>query len=634
MAYRQLKNTFFSALILLATVGLPSEAAELSSLSWNQVCFGKMGDEWYGSDEARSLADRVLYLQRDNGGWMKNYEVHKLSPEEVETIHNEHDQMSYLDNNSTTQEMQFLARVYSRTGIESYRESFNRALQMIFEAQKTNGGWSQTWPLRGQGAYHDYITFNDNLMANVLRILHDTASNRSYFNEIVDGATRQKCDSAFDCGIELVIKCQVDDNGVPSAWCAQHHNTTLTPAEGRPFELPSISGYESISLLSYLMSLENPSTELQTTVRTAIAWLDAHRIPDKALETFTTADGMTDYRIVDRPGNSLWARFIQLGGETGESVYNEFFKMLRDRGKKRQYHWNGKLYTYSEYEIAKTSYDPTRAYQPLYSIYDSEYPHLYYRFLYNYEDTEPVANSDGLPLATSLGVKQRSGYNFMGNWGETVIDKEYPEWERRMLTVADSDGYDLHLLSNATYIDSDISGTNVNYRFPDGVTISNHSNKQHAEGNRNTNTIKYSREVEYTIHLPDDMEVSRIRFTGYNNYANADAYLRNCNGKIYPPSSYVFPAKDEAGNTETVSYMIDFNDNPVSGSINFSLGGNQCALIITLYSKADQSGITDIVLIPADNDAGCYDLQGRRVDPATSLRPGIYIRKNGKFIVR
>lgn len=56
------------------------QAQNVSSLSWGQVCSGKMESEWYGSEEAQKIADDVIYVQRTSGGWMKNEDLHKLTP--------------------------------------------------------------------------------------------------------------------------------------------------------------------------------------------------------------------------------------------------------------------------------------------------------------------------------------------------------------------------------------------------------------------------------------------------------------------------------------------------------------------------------------------------------------------------
>lgn len=175
-----------------------------------------------------------------------------------------------------------------------------KGLSLILTAEKGCGGWSQYWPLSGNGSYQDYITFNDNLTTNVMKLLQEIIGNKGDFENLVDAETSTRCEAAFQKGLEVIIKCQVDDNGTKAAWCAQHDTTTFLPAEGRPHELPSISGSESASLLSFLMTIENPSEELKATITSAVEWLDAHKIegkmPLKSLPTITekmTAESST-----------------------------------------------------------------------------------------------------------------------------------------------------------------------------------------------------------------------------------------------------------------------------------------------------------------------------------------------------
>lgn len=79
------------------------QAQDVSTLSWSQVCSGKMGTEWYGTDEAQRIADDVLYVQKVNGGWMKNDELHKLTAEQKQTLYDKRNEHSCLDNAATTQ---------------------------------------------------------------------------------------------------------------------------------------------------------------------------------------------------------------------------------------------------------------------------------------------------------------------------------------------------------------------------------------------------------------------------------------------------------------------------------------------------------------------------------------------------
>ena len=587
-------------------------AANASDMKWSDICSGKMGTDWYGSEEAQQIADVVLYVQKTNGGWMKNDQLHKLTETEKKALYNARGEHSCLDNGATTMEMRFLAKVYQKTKVEKYRESFLKALNMIFMAEKGCGGWSQYWPLSGNGSYQDYITFNDDLMTNVMRLLQDIAGGKGDFTDMTDDATRQRCRNSFQHAIDVIIKCQVDDNGTPAAWCAQHDTITFLPTEGRPHELPSISGYESASLLSFLMTIEKPSKELQQTIHAAVAWLDTHKIDGKAVEDFVNENGEQDRRLVDKEGSAVWGRFIQLGGASAEQTYNAFFTKLKKRGKSRSYTVGGKTYTYTEYEIATTSYNPDMAYQPVFAIYDNNLAHLFYRFLYHFEDSEPVIDDKGCPVATGLDASRRSSYQFLGSWPMNVIKSEYPAWKQLMESQQDtSEEFVTHILSASTYLSSPSTTT---YNFDDGISISNSKDKGYATGKQNT--IKYSANVDYTIQLPAGMKVDKVQFYGYDNY-NVDAYISSFNGTDFSATDYVFPAKED-GNGFFVSHILDTSDQPIENRFTFKLGAKQCCLIITLYQKNNTSAI----VLPLDN---------ARLTDGKWLRNGkLMIRKNGK----
>lgn len=417
---------------------MQSSAESASSMKWSQICAGKMGAAWYGSDEAQQIANVVVTIQRNSGGWPKNVEMHKLSDSQVTQHYNERNKQSCLDNTATTQEMRFLAKVYNKTKVTDYKVSFQKALNMIFKVEKARGGWSQYYPLSGNGSYHDYITFNDDLVTNVMKLLRDIIEGKNEFAGLVDETSLERCEESFDRALNMIINCQVDDNGTPSAWCAQHDTTTLMPVEGRPHELPSISGSESAALLSFLMTIDNPSEKLRNCITSAVEWLDAHKIPDKAVQDFTNANGEKDRRLIDKSGSAVWGRFIQFGGAKAEEIYGSFFEKLRKRGKSRSYTTGGKTYTYTEYEIATKSYKPEMAYQPIFAIYDNAYANLFYRFMYSYEDQPDSIDWRGCLVQTSLNAQRRTSYQFMGSWPLKVINTEYPKWARKWGTGIDA----------------------------------------------------------------------------------------------------------------------------------------------------------------------------------------------------
>jgi len=605
------KITF--ALTMLLSLCLGVNAATLSSLTWANVCAGGMGASWYSTEEAQTVADIVLDVQKNNGGWMKNDQLHNLTDAEYNALVGAKSGHSCLDNVATTQEMRFLAKVYQGCKVEKYRESFVKALNMILSAQMQVGGWGQYWPRSGGGSYQDYITFNDDLTVNALKMLRDVYSNSGDFLDIVDEATRNKCKDAFDRGIQCIIKCQVDDNGTPAAWCAQHDTIDYLPTEGRPHELPSISGYESANLLSFLMTVENPSAELQNTISTAVEWLNNHKYMDNAkVEDFTNNNNEADRHVVSATNSAVWGRFIQIGGESGAAIYNKLFNKLKTRNKTRSYWQNGISYSYTEYEIAKNSYNAAKEYQPIYAIYDDTYPHMYYRFLYSYEDADSIVDWKGCKVPTSLNALRRTKYQFLGSWCYKVINSEYPVWKQKIDMANAAGDATMYVLDATT--NTGVNTTAV-YNFNDGFTITNTAGKTYNTGKENT--VKYSNGKVYTITIPEGKAITKIAFTGYNNYSESDAYLAELGGAEYATDKYVFPAKETDGSYTVKSYSIDLVS-PVSEALTFTVKGQQCCLAINVY-LIDATGVEKVYEVDAKAGVVKYIENG-----------AVVIEKNGK----
>ena len=607
-----MKKTLLT-IITLVTFCLCANAGE-----WANICAGKKGATWYASAEAQALADKVLDIQKNNGGWMKNIEVSTMSDSDYNTLKSASSKAEHscLDNVATTQEMRFLAKVYQGCKVEKYRESFLKALNMILTAQMKVGGWGQYWPRSGNGSYQDYITFNDDLMTNVLKILRDIYENKGDFADIADETTREKCRAAFDHGLQCIIKCQVDDNGTPAAWCAQHDTIDYLPTEGRPHELPSISGYESAALLSFLMSVENPSEELQNTITTAIEWLSEHTYMKNAkIADYTNNNGEADRHIVSATNSDVWARFIQIGGASGQKIYNKLFTKLQNHNKKRSYTQNGTTYTYTEYEIAKNSYDATKAYQPIYAIYSDTIQHLYYRFLYNYEDADSITDWKGCEVPTSLNALRRTSYQFLGSWCYKTIHTEYPAWKQKMDIINNASDATAYELSNGTN-----TGTNTGalYNFKDGFSIGNNNGSKNYSTGKN-NTVKYTQGVTYTINIPANTAVTKVTFYGYDNYTGTNSYISSLNGVNYSTTDYVFPQKETAESDGRYTTQTITLNTPATGSLPFVLGGKQTCLIITVYT-VETTGVEKVYAIDATNGKPIKYIKNNKLT----------INKNGK----
>src|SRR5271156_2319383 len=145
---------------------------------------------WYGTAEARHVADVIVSFQTPAGGWSKNldmsgsprqkgqsYTPNNLSrypsPDDFDMPKDPHwNYVGTLDNDATNTELHFLALVSGATpgtAGEAYRASFLRGIRYLLAAQFPNGGWPQVWPL--EGGYHDAITFNDGAVTETLELL-------------------------------------------------------------------------------------------------------------------------------------------------------------------------------------------------------------------------------------------------------------------------------------------------------------------------------------------------------------------------------------------------------------------------------------------------------------------------------
>ena len=301
------------ACILLSAFMFPTAKSDIDHLRWSHVALYQPA-EWYGTDEAIAVAENVLLYQRNTGGWPKNIPMHhKLSESDRQTIlaaKNKTDD-STMDNDATYMESVFLAKVYNKTHTAKYKDAVLKALNYILEAQYPNGGWPQYYPLRN--GYWARITYNDDLMTNIMTLLQKIIERDPLFTFVDDPALVKRCTNAFDRGVDCILMTQYRQNGKLTGWCAQHDENTLEPALGRSYELPSLSGGEGADVVLFLMEIKNPKPEVKTAIAAAVEWFEKVKITGIKLEYFTAEDGRQDRRVVADPqAPPVWARFYQL----------------------------------------------------------------------------------------------------------------------------------------------------------------------------------------------------------------------------------------------------------------------------------------------------------------------------------
>lgn len=257
-----MRQTAFFFLLLFIQTGVSAQTTDYRKQQnykeWVHLA-PKFNDAFFRTEEAQRIGDNVLLYQQVTGGWPKNiYMPAELTEQEYTKAWNAKGDVnqSTIDNNATTTEIQYLARLYQATQKEKYKEGVLKGIQYLLKAQYDNGGWPQFYP-RPTG-YYIQITYNDNAMVRVMQQLREIYEKQSPYTFIPD-ETCQQARKAFDKGIECILRTQVRQNGELTVWCAQHDRITLEPCKARAYELPSLSGQESDNIVLLLMSLPHPS---------------------------------------------------------------------------------------------------------------------------------------------------------------------------------------------------------------------------------------------------------------------------------------------------------------------------------------------------------------------------------------
>ena len=268
--------------------------------------YAKKPDAWYRSEEGQRVTEHILSWQSVAGSWPKNQNnAEKLFTGDRQTL------KGTFDNGSTTDELRFLARAFRAAQESRCREAFIKGFDHILKAQYPTGGWPQFYPPGRQ--YHRHITFNDDAMVRLMNFLREVAASDDY--QFVDATRRQAARESFARGLQCILKCQILVHGKLTVWCAQHDEVDYSPRAARAYELPSLSGAESVGLLRLLMSLEHPSPDVSRAIQAGAAWFETAKLTGIRVEK---VDG--DKRVLPDPNAPpLWARFYEI--ETGRPFF-------------------------------------------------------------------------------------------------------------------------------------------------------------------------------------------------------------------------------------------------------------------------------------------------------------------------
>ncbi|HEY8570677.1 pectate lyase [Microbulbifer sp.] len=301
--------------------------------------------DFIASSEGRALADSLLTFQTPSGGWSKRTDM-SAPRQPGQQFGTEKDYVPTFDNHATSTQFWVMVNACNALNHSRYCDSASRALNYILLAQYPNGGWPQNFPLRGK--YHDDITFNDDAIANLLRVVNAAAEGDERLAFLSDELKARASDS-LQRALDMLVATQVKVDGEPTIWGAQHDPETLQPTAARAFEPVALATSESAELVLFLMSLKNPPENIRSAIDSAHRWFEQHRITGLRYRRGDQLPAL----VPEEDADPLWARFYDIDsdrpvfGDRNGEVYFELEKVSAER--RAGYGW----YSEQPYKVLK-----------------------------------------------------------------------------------------------------------------------------------------------------------------------------------------------------------------------------------------------------------------------------------------
>lgn len=305
---------FLAALCCAAAVGaqeVPADRFADAVNHWKKA-HGSQTSARYDPAQYREIADNIVAYQNEDGGWPKNLDMMaRLDPDSVKRSLKPRHRLSTLDNANVYTQVEYLSNVYLLTEDSTYRHAARRGMEYMLDTQYSNGGW------RGWDA--DAVTFNDGIMYGVLSTWLEVLYGKSPYGW-VDDDLKARIGRSWNRGLELVLKTQYVQRGIPTVWAQQYDHETLQPVKARAYELPALSASESADIVMLLMRIRKPSPEVVEAVKAAVAWFESTKITGKKVVTVSVPEGLMedptirkDRILTDDPdAKPLWARYYEL----------------------------------------------------------------------------------------------------------------------------------------------------------------------------------------------------------------------------------------------------------------------------------------------------------------------------------
>jgi|SRR5690554_292328 len=272
---------------------------------WQQSHNGEQV-ELYSKDDILAIADNLLLMQRNNGGWPANINpFRKLTGDQrLQFLKDQNARDASFANANIFPQIFYLSHVYLQTGDVRYRDSARKALRLVMSAQVYNGGWSQNaYPNKNSD-----VIIDTRATINALRFLRRVAGGEMPYGYIALDDRRAAADSVRK-GDQLLLRLQQAHNSRASIWAAAYALSSSHPVAADAETVAALDAEVSVRISRYFMQIERPPATVIRAVTGAADWFARNTLQQAQLNaTAKQPDWLPAYSRVALPRAPLWAR--------------------------------------------------------------------------------------------------------------------------------------------------------------------------------------------------------------------------------------------------------------------------------------------------------------------------------------
>lgn len=254
-----------------------------------------------------AVADNIVALQNSDGGFQALPVATDMTQADLANKLGSLRSTSTLLDGATTAELKYLAKFITDTNPQDtkYQDAFKKGIEFLTANQHVSGGW-QIAPTAAKG-FNANVEVGNNVTTSVLSLLSDVAvlNNQNYVfaRKIVDVNAIQ---SVITKGNDFLVATQITYDNVKGGWATQY-TADKKMTMGRTYERESVSTFTTKAVAEYLMTIHNPSTEIQTAINSAIEWINKVKIVDKEQKVVKDVSMNNGFDIYLVDGNGTWA---------------------------------------------------------------------------------------------------------------------------------------------------------------------------------------------------------------------------------------------------------------------------------------------------------------------------------------